>query len=200
MTVCLPVGRLGRAGCRLATLGPHPQPIRPSCQVPLGPAACLLYGCCSQMGVRQITAYPGPHKPCPAWGSCSQDGSLGSPSSQPLLRLLSPLRTLMGRRGRGCRAGPQHPGLLCHWRGLPSTPAISHPCSSRDTGLRVTLTLLPAGPGLGRSICSSLSVKGETGNHSAPRAQDPSTQVWARPIPPTPSHCQAGLGAPPIFH
>lgn len=71
------------------------------------------------------------------------------------------------------------------------------PNSGRDAGLRVTLTLFPAGPGLGGSVCS-LSVKGDPGKWlGSPRLKAPVTAPACGAGPHSPPQCRAALGERP---
>lgn len=165
-------------------------------------------------GYRADHSSPWPPPTCPAQGSRLQGGGLRSQPT-PASRCCHSVVACRGCRHhrvppvggteRGHMAGPWHLGPLSGRRGLPSPPAISSPLSDGDAGLRVTLTLLPAGPGLGGRICSSLSVKGEPEKPlGSPQAQDPNdspgTWGWAGPVPPTPSQWHAGLGDPLVRH
>lgn len=87
--------------------------------------------------------------------------------------------------------------------GLEGPSPAPHPAplhSGGDAGLRVTLTLFLAGPGLSGSICSSLSVEGEPGKPLGSLGPGPQRQpqdVGPVLFPTPPSQCQAGLGEPP---
>lgn len=152
--MCLPVGRLGWAGSRLGALGPHPPPVST-------PWPCCLLALWVQ-GADHSTLRPPQTLPCLGMG-VSAPRPLQPALAATGLRGASCCHhcvPAVGARGRNHGAEPWHPGLFC---GRRAPPPVFSPHSIRDAGLRVTLTLLPARPGLVGSICSSLSLEGEPG-------------------------------------